>query len=216
MKKLFIISIFLCIMFFPKNTFALDYQVNGTTYQVSDIETLRDYVYYTYVNGTNKGVFLVAYSSTETSYYVLIPPENTSFLKKLDNYSRYRFYHNNPDSPTGITVTSSQQLKFDNNFNLISNVDTTSYTPSSGGLAISTAFYPEIINEDNTIYKNANYTFEDITNKYIVEEPEEEEVSNMFECSIELIMQFINYIPVLLTLYVVFDIIGDILPLRRK
>lgn len=224
MKKLFIISIFLCIIFFPKDTFALDYQVNGTTYQVDSEETFRDYIYYTYINGTNYGQFLISKTINNQIYFVIIPKSSSD--KIINDYnigSRFRVV-----SDFTPTFSSYYALTFSNyqdtsNWSYYtndwSNENYDDWLPSKNASRL--VYYPTYYLSQNSVFtsfkeKSGNYTFEDITNKYVVEEPEEEEVSNMFECSIELIKQFIVYIPVLLTLYVVFDIVGDILPLRRK
>lgn len=224
MKKLFIISIFLCIIFFPKNIFALEYQVNETTYQVDSEETFRDYIYYTYINGTNYGQFFIARTNNKQIYYVIIPKNSTDkIITDYDYLSRYRVVSDFTPSYVSFYILVFNNFQDTSNWSYYTlqtnNQNYNNWLPYQN--ASTRVYYPVYYRAKNSALDSftemsANYTFEDITSRYVVEEPEEEEVSNMFECSIELIKQFITYIPVLLTLYVVFDIVGDILPLRRK
>lgn len=71
MKKLFIIvSIVFSIFLVSDEVFALEYEVNGTTYQVDSVENYRDYCYFTYFKDKGKSSFsvLVFYSSDNTYF----------------------------------------------------------------------------------------------------------------------------------------------------
>lgn len=221
MKKLILLIFILTVIFIPKNINALSFTANNDCeYQVSDSETLRDYFYFTNIyNNSNLEQYnsFSVFSDSINNYGVLFKSYTSSFnLNCGSSYCGYRVscsssfqstnsmlcYNSSFEPITCINNNGSSRFKFDY------------WTP----VYYNTSFINCSDSSQNSV---ANFSIQDILDKYSnlscgssspePEEPEESEVSDMFELSMFTIIKFIGIIPFLITIYLVFDLMGSIL-----
>ena len=169
-KKISLIIIFLIgIIFIPKNVFALDFTVGDNTYEVIDLETFRDYMYFTYVKGNdisylacgnrnsdlNNNDWLNCFTTNDIVYSNSGAYSNTVNYQQpwgINTFTGYNYYEG---SISTFDWYGSQLFYNDNNdYDIQSNVNFLNY-------------------DDNSIINyNANYTFNDIECKYNTSECE--------------------------------------------
>lgn len=169
-KKISLIIIFLIgIIFIPKNVFALDFTVGDNTYTVSDIETLRDYVYFNYVKGNDisylvcgnkssypSNTWLNCFTTNDTVYSNSGDYNSTIAYQQPfgeNAFSGYNYYDNNI-STFDDYGTQLYYYKDNNDYDIQSNVNFLNY-------------------DDNSVVNfGSNYTFNDIECKYHTSECE--------------------------------------------
>lgn len=211
MKKLFIISLFLCFFLIPKNTYALDFSVDNNIYQVEDIETLRDYIYFTYINDVNADLFFIEKNNND-KYFVGIP-NNTSYLVSQFGTNQMAFSSSN----SSVSFVTYKYLEFDSTFSLVSQNDNkTTWVGSryGTGLHLIPVYYGDYYQQPELSYQgftlvNGNYTYQEIINKYqssSPDEPEEDEEVNMFDVVEVFLVQFINILPFIIPFILVMNL----------
>lgn len=169
MKK----SIFLIVLFsfftIPFSANALTFNVCDTDYQVSDFDTMRDYVYYTYIKTDN--------DYQNKSYYLSNYSDNNSFIFAYSDLN-FKSYFNTINGVSSYTGDNSDVLKFNssevyskivnisidsNSFKRVYRIDIKHDFSSS----ILTTLPIYTTNDYSTISIDSNWNFEDIENKYV-------------------------------------------------
>lgn len=217
MRKYFLILLFLCFFLFPKNTFALSFTANEQEYQVVDTESLRDYIYFHYINDLNVSpnhfFTLFSLQSGGTKYYVSIPDNNT-YMYDRGNYNPDFIWFGLQNNQT-TTPVCTKNIRFDDNFTEIG-TGRSCYSPTASAYQNVVLFYhPNIYNDDTfnlNLKTQSNYTYQSIYDKYYnsqVEpepEPSEEEV-NMFDVVSTFLVQFINILPFIIPFILIMNLI---------
>lgn len=156
MKKLFIlVSLVFSIFLVSDEVFALEYEVNGTTYQVSDLESFRDYCYYHY----NKLPFLFVFNRGY-GQYACYTSSNSSILKRWSNNNGNGLMgFPSPNNGLGISTDFSSVI-----FENLNSSSTSTNFSGYGYIYYSTI---DVLNySDNSLYQSANLNVSDIENKY--------------------------------------------------
>lgn len=166
-NKLVLFLLILLLLIIPNKVGALDFTVNNQNYIVEDVETFRDYCYYTYFK-----------ESDFTYLYVYqILSNGTYFCKLIDD--TWTFTAPDPTS-SKISVTSSNgskvlQFTTDSSFVPTNNQNdgiVLTYSNSNTSFVLNHSNYPIIYNNYLGGFIEPNFTIEDIENKYNpVEEP---------------------------------------------
>lgn len=207
MKKLIIPLLLFCFFVIPKNTFALSYTANNNQeYQVDSSESLRDYFYFTNIYNTNNNYNFYVFDYSSYNAYCV-----NSYLINEGGPT----LHLKTSNRLGFSTSCSSSF---NNSNTIC-IDKDTYNDVTASatsiLSSNVIYYSSYYDCNNSSIVDSNFSYQSILDKYDSSSEEESEVNNMFESSIQLIRQFIPILPIFIGLYVVFDIIGNILFSRR-
>lgn len=161
MKKAFLLFL-LCFFFIPFNCFATSFTVNDTEYQVTDMETLRDYCYFTYKKNN---------SNVDLTY--LLVQSNHTCITGYSDITNLILYKNSDNNLVGDTFKT---YVFDTNYSY-----STSRTLYNGlsvywdGITYSSLNLYTSNSTDSALYLASNFTFSEIESKYISStEPEPE------------------------------------------
>jgi len=220
MKKYLFLIILLCIMFFPKDTFALEYTVNNNCiYNVDSPESLRDYYYFNNVVNSNIKSYSLLRNINNITYCVMSTNEDGAFY----NSSFYGFKTSPSSSFTGALITCYDSS---NSYELTPVIDNFQSNRLFSSKFELLYFSRTFIDSDSS-RTEPNFSFTEITDKYDnlscsdvpvgPDEPEnpEMEVSDMFDLCIVMLQRFVSIIPVLIVVYLVLDITGSILLGKR-
>lgn len=221
--KIFFLSLVIgFFIFIPRETYALDFtDCNNVSHNVTDLETLRDYTYFTYVNDVDKPLFSTSSRTGvtgDTIYEFFIPLTSPSYLVKYSN-SNFNFKTIENDSFSNSSCTTF--IANFNNSGIITNLQEN--ITCSRMYSVPNVFIPDVYSSNLPLTKitDSNYSYQDILTKYscsgspVEPEPVIEEDFNMFELALTLLIQFINCITIFFSIYIVFDILGMLLFSRR-
>ena len=164
-RNIFLIFLF-SFFIIPFSANALTFNVCDKEYEVSDFDTMRDYVYYTYIkNDLNKYYFLVQYG--DSSYLFAYSDLGIKpYFKTIDGMSSYTGEHSD------VIYRNSTDFSFYSK--VISSVDSNNFK-STGRLDFPHLYNSSVLttspiyssNDFSNISIDSNWNFEDIENKYL-------------------------------------------------
>ena len=165
--NIFVSFIFVLILFLvPKNTYALDFSVNGNTYEVNDLETWRDYSYFNYFKDDSRFNGFVC--NRNNTQYVCVASNVNDDLVLYSSSAWNGLANYNPNNGYTTCYKSIYDFASGTNYGLSSSggfqtfpLDYTSWLSSKD---IYTFTPPSTIND--TIGIEGNFTYNDIECKY--------------------------------------------------
>lgn len=188
MNKKILLFIFLSLFcFMPLKTNALSFIANDKEYEVTDLETYRDYIYFEKIKPN--------YNSEDSSTY------NYKYLicgyDIFYNYHRYKclFKVSKTDSKYFPYVGDDKLIFMDNSYagsvkidfgtNIVGNSNNYSTEQGQMDFKSDKGYFSNVtIKHENSSYDledylQPNFTYEDIENKYVVQEEPTEEPTNV-------------------------------------